>query len=83
MAKIIKFYSPTCGPCRVLEDNLNRLNIEHTSINVMEADEEILFKYEIGSIPVLVVVDDNGDIIKKHIGLLPLKNLKEFCNGID
>ena len=31
--KIIKFYSDTCGPCKVLDSNLKKASINYESIN--------------------------------------------------
>lgn len=42
----------TCGPCKVLESNLQPL----------------------------ILVDDEGNVVKRHSGLLGVQELKEFCN---
>ena len=31
--KIIKFYSTSCGPCKVLDSNLKKAGIEYESID--------------------------------------------------
>jgi thioredoxin 1 len=77
--RILKFYGETCGPCQVLEGNLNSLNIEHESINIEdEQAEELIIKYGIRGIPTLVILDDDGNVLKKHTGLLNINDLKTF-----
>ena len=54
--KIIKLYANWCGPCKVVEQTLLDLGIEHESINI-ESDEgdELASKYSIRSIPALFI----------------------------
>ena len=78
--KILKFYSETCGLCKVLGENLIKANIEHIAYNVDdEGNEPLLEKYTIRSLPTLVKVDDNGDVIDKRSGAATVEQLKEWC----
>lgn len=87
MAKILKFYSPLCGPCRVLEQNLKDSGIEYVNINIFEDEcidnlgsaDQLVEHYEIKSIPALVKIDDSGNVIDKKIGILSVEQLKEFA----
>ena len=79
MVKIIKFYSPFCGPCKVLEKNLQESKIEYINVNVFEDESSLADKYDIRTIPALVKVDSNGDIINKAIGILSVEQIKEFA----
>ena len=79
--KIIKLYANWCGPCKVVEQTLLDLGIEHESINI-ESDEgdELASKYSIRSIPALLKFD--GDkFIDKLVGNRSSNEIKEFCNG--
>ena len=40
--RVLKFFSPHCGPCRVMEQNLKEANIEYESINVEEDAGDVL-----------------------------------------
>ena len=42
--------------------------------------EDIVSKYEIRTVPTLILVDDEGNVVKRHNGLLGVQELKEFCN---
>lgn len=82
--KVLKIYSRTCGPCKVLESNLQLAGIPHESIDVQSIHgEDIVSKYEIRTVPTLILVDDEGNVVKRHSGLLGVQELKEFCNEAD
>ena len=77
--KLVKVYSETCGPCKVLERNLQDANIEHKSIDFLtDEGEEFVNKYDVRSVPTLLLLDDNDNLLKKHSGLLNVEELKEF-----
>ena len=82
--KIIKVYSKMCGPCRVLENYLQAANIEHESIDIMtDEGEKFAVDNNISAVPVLLVVNDNEEVIKRHTGLLSIEDLKKFVNETD
>lgn len=35
------------------------------------------------AVPTLILVDDEGNVVKRHSGLLGIQELKEFCNEAD
>lgn len=79
--KVLKIYSRTCGPCKVLENNLQRAGIPHESIDVQSMQgEDIAAKYKVRIVPTLILVDDEGNVVKRCSGLLGVQELKEFCN---
>ena len=79
--KVLKIYSRTCGPCKVLESNLQLAGIPYERLDVhCIQGEDIAFKYEVRAVPTLILVDDEGNVVKRHSGLLGVQELKEFCN---
>ena len=87
MAKILKFYSPLCGPCKVLEKNLKDSGIEYVNINIFEDEcidnlgstDHLVEHYCIRSIPALVKINDTGEVIDKKVGILSVEQIKEFA----
>lgn len=87
MAKILKFYSPLCGPCKVLEKNLKDSGIEYVNINIFEdgcidelgSIDQLVEHYGIRSIPALVKINDTGEVVDKKIGILSVEQIKEFA----
>lgn len=80
--KIIKVFSESCGPCKVLEKNLAEAGIEHESVNVdSEEGDLIVDKYKIRAVPTLLIVDEEGDLLDKRVGILTIPQLKEFIGN--
>lgn len=70
--KVLKFYGPNCGPCRIYAPTFEKVSqklgeeIEFTSINVESVENsEIVLEYGIKSIPTTIVVHPNGDTVRK------------------
>lgn len=89
MAKLLKFYSPLCGPCKVLEKNLKDSNIEYVDVNIFGYDcyddlgttEHLIEHYNIRSVPTLIKIDETGEELGRHVGIMNVEQLKEFANG--
>lgn len=82
--KVLKFYSETCGPCKILEKNLQLADIPHESIDAQSIEnEDIIAKYNIMAVPTLILINDKDEVIKRHRGLLSVQELKEFYNNIN
>ena len=80
--KLLKVYSKTCGPCKVLERNLKQSGIEYININVdSEEGEKISDKYEVTMVPTLLLLDDNDNLIKKNTGILNVEGIKNFIGN--
>lgn len=76
--KLIKLYSDSCGPCKVLKNNLKQANIEHESVNITsDKGEELADKYNVRNIPTLLLLDGDN-LVKKFTGILTPDKLKEF-----
>jgi len=75
--KILKFYSNTCTPCKLLEKNLQETGIEYTSICIDNELEEAS-KYGIRSVPTLIMLDDNNKVIKKRVGMMTVQQIIDW-----
>ena len=76
--KLIKFYSDTCVPCRLLEQNLQKTDIEYVSVNCNDdSNESLVEKYNISSVPVLVKEED-GREIARHNGVMTVQQIKDW-----
>ena len=82
--KLLFFHSSWCGPCKALAPIVEELKSTYDvwDIDVDEAENTTLVKYKIRSIPVLILEDDQGKELWKHVGSISkidLENkLKEY-----
>jgi thioredoxin 1 len=82
--KLIFFHSSWCGPCKALAPIVEELKSTYDvwDIDVDEAEDTTLVKYKIRSIPELILEDDQGKELWKHVGSISkidLENkLKEY-----
>lgn len=78
------FNASWCGPCKMLKPILEEIsndndNIKVVSINIDEEDE-LAEKYEVSSIPCLVLFD-KGKEIKRNIGLISKDEIENMIGG--
>lgn len=78
--KILKFFSKTCGPCKVLSKNLREANIDVEEVDIQE-NQELAMKYNIRSVPTLIKVE--GDqVLDRFTGIMNATQLKDWCNEL-
>ena len=82
MKKVLKFYSKVCAPCRLMGKRLEELNnVEITSVDINDSSNtKLVKKYEVRSVPTIIVLDENDSIITKFIGVVTTDKLKEVIN---
>lgn len=78
--KLLSFYSPTCQPCKMMGpmvDNIaSTLSIEIEKIDVFK-QSEIASKYNITTVPTLVLINDHGEM-SRRTGVLPRPSILEW-----
>ena len=82
MKKILKFYSKVCAPCRLMGKRLEELNnVEIVNIDINDSNNtESIKKYEVRSVPTIVILNEDDSIISKFIGITTVDKLKECIN---
>ena len=82
--KVLKFQATWCQPCKmlskVIEGAKDTISLPIEEIDIDE-NMELTKKYGIRGVPALVIVNDDGTIIRTKTGTLNEKQLMEFLNG--
>lgn len=78
---LIKLGAAWCGPCKVIEKNIEDIEKYHTDVCFIEvdidkADEEIIDIFNVRNIPATIVVK-NGVIMSKEVGLQTQPQLED------
>lgn len=83
---IADFWAEWCAPCKMVAPVLEEISKEYegklkvAKINVDE-NQELAEKYQIVSIPTLLVIKD-GDIIKKQVGAIPKHAILDLVSEV-
>lgn len=85
VAKILKFYTDSCGPCKaqskIIEDSRHKNLVENINARLPEASV-LLIHYRISGVPTLVKLDEKGLVLGKHTGLLSLEAFDKFVESV-
>jgi len=79
MLTLLKFSSSSCTPCKILDEQLSKLdlsNFNYQSIDIQE-HTDLAIKHKIRSVPTLILLDNNSEL-KRHIGGLTPQQLETF-----
>lgn len=84
--KLLKFYAPWCAPCKgltmVINGAADKITVPIEEVNIDE-DIDTALKYGVRSVPTLVLVDEEGNTLKKNVGVLNEAQLLDFLVDTD
>lgn len=82
--KVLKFYAEWCAPCkmlsRVIEDAADKIALPIESVDI-DTNGDLARSYNIRGVPALLVVDENGGVVRSKNGYMNETQLLEFING--
>lgn len=86
MKRILKFYSPTCGPCKVMSQKLDELaketGIEIQNVDVSDEDNEgLIDEWKIRTVPTIIVLDEHNNLLGEFKGITNINAIKEIIYG--
>ena len=84
MEKVLKFHATWCQPCKALSKTIEEagdLGIEIESIDV-DQEPELARKYNVRSVPTMVIVDEDGEVLRYQTGSMSSAQLKSFVDNI-
>lgn len=82
MKKILYFSSTWCQPCQTLGPIIESLagQINYQKIDV-DNNQDLSIQYGVRNIPTLILLDENGEVKGRKVGLQTKQDILSFYNG--
>ena len=81
--KVLYFGAPWCGPCKsfkpLVEQTVREMRLNWTDINV-DYDPSASQQYQVTSIPTIILVDYQGNVLYRHTGAMSKSQLEAAFN---
>lgn len=83
--KLIKFQADWCMPCQRQKEEfkINPIkNVELIEIDIDDDIDNLSAKYKVMSIPTLILIDDNDNLINKWIGFTKSEIINDYIKNL-
>ena len=82
---LVDFFATWCGPCKMLSPIVDEVAEDREgslTVGKLDIDEsmDLAQKYQVASVPTLILFE-NGEPVRRSIGLIPQEALEEFIDG--
>ena len=83
MKRILKFYSDTCTPCKVMSKRIAELkNVEIQDVDIADEDNEsLLDEWKIRTVPTIVVLAEDNTLLAEFKGITPIEKIQAVIDG--
>ena len=82
--KLIKFYTDTCVPCRIMTPVINSVIAEFPMVSYEEinanGNSAIIAFYQVLAVPTLVLLDSSDTLLGRHVGYTNKVDLKSWIS---
>ena len=81
--KVLYFTATWCGPCKIFKPLVEEVS-STTGVNInyidVDADKDTTMKYSVVSVPTLIIMNEAGESLYRHSGLMSKPDLTTFLN---
>lgn len=77
--KVLKFYTETCMPCRMVGKLLESMNLAVDSVNALE-DLKLVDEYNVCTTPTLIFLDDENKEFARTVGPVTKTKVQEIID---
>lgn len=85
--KLLQFKAVWCNPCKqqTKEFEENPVSVELRAIDIDDEDNDLdlVTKYNVRSIPTMLLMDDNDEIINRWTGFTKSSTINDFIKGFN
>ena len=83
MSKLVYISASWCGPCKMFGPVMAKVADYGIPVQKLDADKDqsSVMQYGVRSIPTVVKVDANGNMIDKFVGVKTQQEVINFYNG--
>lgn len=68
--RLIKLEQPNCNPCKMVCNYLNDAGVKYETVDVTQKPE-VAAQYEVMGVPVTILLNEQGEEVKRSIGFKP------------
>lgn len=84
MRTLLWFSGVWCHPCQLLKPNLEVSLLQFRDIDLrkidVEQEREMMYTYQVKSVPTLILMDQQRNIIKRESGYMSVEQLIRFLS---
>lgn len=80
MKTVLKFYSESCGPCKLMSKVLEEISKE-TEINIQNIDiadednDSLIEEWKPRTVPTIIIIDEDQKVLGEFKGITPKETL--------
>ena len=77
--KLLKLSAEWCQPCKALTKTISESNLP-VQVEEVDIDEhpDVAAKHLVRGVPTMILLNDEGDVLKRHTGVMNKAQLAEF-----
>ena len=77
--KVLKFEATWCAPCKMLKEVISNIETDVVIESIdIDTNSDLAAQYNIRSVPTCIIVDDEGNEVSRHIGMMNKDTFNEF-----